>query len=145
MSVTEGQRGTRAFKERWSALKAFWRERRRGLYGRSITEWRISEGLTARTARENYWDAGEELGIIKVVFEKKRKFWEYCDSSEAENVDSETPFMDYVRLEKVNEVRRKIGRRPLKELKKHEQTMAEEKRGTAVRREENRKETLRAK
>jgi len=70
---------TRAFKDRWSNLLAFWKERRRGPYDRDFTEWRMDMGLTPRTARENYWDAGQTLGKIRVVFEKRTKYWEYLD------------------------------------------------------------------
>jgi len=70
---------TRAFKDRWNNLQSFWKERRRGPYDRDFTEWRIEMGLTPRTAKENYWQAGETLGNIRIVFEKKEKSWEYCD------------------------------------------------------------------
>ena len=52
---------TRAFKDRWNNLVAFWNERQREPYDRDFTEWRIEMGLTPRTAKERYWDAGETL------------------------------------------------------------------------------------
>jgi len=70
---------TRAYKDRFNNAKSVWKERRRGPYDRDFTEWRIDMGLCHRTAKE-YWDAGETLGIIRIVFEKKQKFWEYCGS-----------------------------------------------------------------
>ena len=51
MSSAENQRGTKAFVERWNGLKSFWLEKQRGLYDLDMTEWRMSEGLTPRTAR----------------------------------------------------------------------------------------------
>jgi hypothetical protein len=69
---------TKAFKDRWNHLQAFWKHRQRGFYDRDFTEWRIGHGLTPRTARESYWDAGETLGIIRLFYEKGQKFWEYC-------------------------------------------------------------------
>jgi len=41
-------------------------------------------GLCHRTAKE-YWDAGETLGIIRIVFEKKQKNWEFCGPADEEN------------------------------------------------------------
>lgn len=70
---------TKAFRDRWENLLAFWKEKRKGPYERDFAEWRIDLGLTPRTARENYWAAGETLGIIRIVYEKREKRWEYCD------------------------------------------------------------------
>ncbi len=72
---------TRAVKERWLNLLSFWQERRRGPYDRDFTEWRLEMGLVPRTARENYWNGGETLGYIRIVFENKVKYWEYCENS----------------------------------------------------------------
>jgi hypothetical protein len=132
MSIAGNQRGTKAFKERWNGLISFWREKKRGLYDLDITDWRMSEGLTPRTARENYWDAGEQLGIIRVVYEKKQKFWEYTGFFEKDDVktsqqfnpeprdnteetdsldpDSSTPFMDLVKRKKLEELKQKLRR-----------------------------------
>lgn len=160
----EDRWATKAFVERKKNLHAFFKENKRGLYNKDFGDWCDEMGLSDRTGRENYWRRAEVRGIIRVIYEKGQKFWELCNSASAEseterrfNVDTmqyetmpkeEPPesFTEYVkRLKEVNEVRQKMGLKPVKELKKHEQTMAEEKRGTAVRREENRKETLRAK
>lgn len=83
MSASE-RPATKAFIDRWNNLRSFWKERRRGLYDKDFTEWRMELGLTPRTARESYWLAGETLGNIRIVFEKGQKFWEYClpDSEE---------------------------------------------------------------
>jgi len=76
---------TQAFKERWNNLLAFWKERQRGLYDKDFTTWRMEMGLTPRTAKENYWQAGETLGYIRTIFEKGRKFWEHCASTDNRN------------------------------------------------------------
>jgi len=121
----EDRWATKAFVERTKNLHTFFNERKRGLYDKDFADWCDEIGLSNRTARENYWDRAETRGIIRIIFEKNQKFWEYCESSDVGNVgniDSETdlPFMDYVeRLKEVNEVRRKMGFRPLKGLKKH--------------------------
>jgi hypothetical protein len=79
---------TRAFKDRFNNVKSVWKERQRGPYDRDLTEWRIEMGLCHRTAKE-YWDAGETLGIIRIVFEKREKFWEYCEPDHREETTTE--------------------------------------------------------
>jgi hypothetical protein len=90
---------TKAFRDRWNNLLAFWKERRRGSYDKDFTEWRIEMGLTPRTAKENYWNAGETLGKIRIVFEKNQRFWEFCDSPGPEE-ETATQYMQRKTAEK---------------------------------------------
>lgn len=90
---------TRVFKERWNSLLWFWKDRQRGEYDRDLTEWRIDQGLTPRTAKENYWNAGETLGKIRIVFEKNQKFWEFCSSLGPEE-ETATEYMQRKSAEK---------------------------------------------
>lgn len=90
-------------KERWNRLVDYWESHKRGPYDLNFTEWRLSEGLSTRTAREGYWDAGEIRGAIRKVEEKKQRFWECCNSgshthsaSETEQETEEESFMEHV-------------------------------------------------
>jgi hypothetical protein len=76
-------------KERWDWLNAFWREKKRGLYKKDFTDFCIDFCLVDRTARESYWDRAEIKGIIRVVYEKKQKFWEYCGSTASQEEETE--------------------------------------------------------
>jgi hypothetical protein len=80
----EDRPATKALKDRWNNLLGFWEKRRRGPYDKDLTEWRIDMGLTPKTAREHYWEAGLTLGIIRIVYEKKQKFWECCNLPDRE-------------------------------------------------------------
>jgi hypothetical protein len=77
----EDRPATKAFVDRKKNLHSFFKEKKTGLYDKDFADWCDSMGLSNRTARENYWDRAEIRGIIRIVFEKKQKFWEYCDSS----------------------------------------------------------------
>jgi hypothetical protein len=79
-------------KERWDWLNAFWREKKRGPFKGDFIDFCIDFGLSDRTARESYWDRAEIKGIIRIVYEKKMKFWEYCDSpGQEEETEEEEP------------------------------------------------------
>lgn len=112
---------TKAFVDRRKNLHTFFKENKRGPYDKDFADWCDEMGLSNRTARENYWNRAEVRGVIRIVYEKRRKFWEYCNTGLAVKEDSETPFTDYVRrLEEVNQVRQKMGLKPLKRLRTEE-------------------------
>jgi hypothetical protein len=90
---------TKALKDRWNNLLGFWEKRRRGPYDKDLTEWRMDMGLTPRTAKEHYWEAGLTLGIIKIVYEKKQKLWEYCNLPDREE-ETATEYMQRKTKEK---------------------------------------------
>jgi hypothetical protein len=119
------ERGQKGMIARWNWLNAFWLEKERGPYNEDFVDFCIQFGLTDRTARESYWDRAEVKGIIRVVYEKKLKFWEYYDSKvkplteeqTSLNVESATSFMDYAKGDKIRKGIARLKENPRNEIK----------------------------